>query len=55
MNGRFPRSTREAFACERYPAIEGPFRSQSIWPAVLGFLAFMGLMAALGVLAVWRG
>lgn len=52
---RFARSTREAFPCERYPAIFGPYKRPSMWGAVLGFLAFFGLIAALGVLATWRG
>ena len=48
---RFFRSTREAFAHERFPAIEGPYRRPTIWRAVLGFVAFFALIVLIGVIA----
>lgn len=56
MNGpRFARSTREAFACERYPAIEGPYRPPQRWLLALGYLCTLGLLGGIGVLLAWRG
>jgi len=52
---RFARSTREAFPCERYPAVFGPYSRPPMWRAVVGFLAFFALIAGLGVIATWRG
>lgn len=51
---RFPRSTREAFPCERFPATEGPYRRQTfarqaarvaVW---LGAFAFVGALIGAG-------
>jgi hypothetical protein len=54
--GRFPRSTREAFPCERFPAIEfyrRPWAER--FSRLLGWLTTFGLLAFLGVLFAWRG
>jgi hypothetical protein len=54
--GRFYRSTRDAFPCERFPAIEHYRRP---WPeraaGWLGILGTLALFAFIGVLASWRG
>ena len=55
MSGRFARTTREAFACERYPAMSGPYRRPPMWRAVIGFVCFFAVIALLGVIAAWRG
>lgn len=55
MNTRFPRSTREAFACERFPAIFGPYRPPSRAMTWLGLACTLALCAAIGVLLAWRG
>lgn len=50
---RFPRSMAEAFASERYAAIEGPYRRDRplwLWHAVTwGSFAGIGVLLALGV------
>ncbi len=48
---RFSRSTREAFACERYPACFGPYkrRSGAIRQAI-GTVCVLGLFAIIGAL-----
>lgn len=53
---RFPRSTREAFPIERYPAIE-IYRAPPLsrWARPLSWLVTLGLMAGIGVLLAWRG
>jgi hypothetical protein len=53
---KFPRSTREAFPHERFPAVEH-YRAPLVqrlagWLGVIGTLA---LFAILGVLLAWRG
>lgn len=56
MSGpRFARSTREAFACERYPAVFGPYRQEAWWLRAVGWVVTLGLFALLGVLLAWRG
>lgn len=52
---RFARSTREAFACERFPAVEGPYRPPARWLPLAGWVSLFGLLAAIGVLLAWRG
>jgi hypothetical protein len=53
---RFARSTREAFPCERFPAIEHYRRP---WPeraaGWLGIVGTLSLFAFIGVLLAWRG
>jgi hypothetical protein len=54
--GRFPRSTREAFAHERFPAIEHYRRPWN--ERVTGWLGLVGtlsLFALLGVILAYRG
>jgi hypothetical protein len=53
---RYYRSTREAFPCERFPAIEfyrRPWAER--FSRLLGWLTTFGLLAFLGVLLAWRG
>jgi hypothetical protein len=53
---RYYRSTREAFACERHPAVFGPYRriGGRFWPEVYvaGTLALFGGIGALLALGV---
>lgn len=51
---RFYRSTREAFPCERFPAVFGPFRNEfrrQLLRVAVWFVLFAGLgvLLALGV------
>lgn len=55
MNPYFHRSTREAFPCERFPAVFGPYRAPGRWLLPLGYACVFGLFAGLGVLLAWRG
>lgn len=55
MNGRFPRSTREAFPAERYPAVEGPYRPGAWWLRAVGWVVTLALLATIGVMLAWRG
>lgn len=55
MSTRFARSTREAFACDRFPAVEiyrAPLLAR--WWRPLSWLLFWATWAALGVLLAWR-
>lgn len=52
---RYARSTREAFPCERFPAVFGPYRRRSGFiaqalrtAAVLGLFAFIGALIGAG-------
>ena len=55
-NRRFARSTREAFAVERFPAIE-VYRAGFFarWARPLSWVVTLGLFAAIGVMLAWRG
>lgn len=52
---RFHRSTREAFAAERFPALFGPFRRRRQLRGMLTTGAALALWAGIGVLLAWRG
>lgn len=52
---RYARSTREAFASERFPAVFGPYRRESSFigqaircAALLGLFAFIGTLIGAG-------
>lgn len=47
---RFPRSTREAFEVERYPALTGPYSRPSFSSVFWRFAALLCLFAAIGAL-----
>lgn len=51
------RSTREAFAAERWPAVFGPYRRPLLerCSLVLGYLSLFGLLAGIGVMLGLRG
>jgi hypothetical protein len=49
------RSTREAFAAERWPAMEGPYRPPLRWLPAVGCMCVLGLFAGIGVMLAWRG
>lgn len=52
---RFYRTTREAFPCERFPAVFGPYRKpSSALVEVAQLAAILVLFAILGVIAAWR-
>ena len=51
---RFYRSTREAFASERFPAVFGPYRRLR-WGQTAVIVATMAIWAAIGVMLAWRG
>ena len=55
--GKFYRSTREAFAVERFPAVFGPYRRPLLerWSVALGWICLVGLLIGIGVLLAWRG
>lgn len=50
MNSRFHRSTREAFPVERFPAVFGPYRRQSVARPFIGLLLTLALFAFIGAL-----
>ena len=52
---RHHRSTREAFADERFPAVFGPYRAPGRLARVIGNLFTLALLAGVGVLLAWRG
>ena len=51
---RFARSTREAFAHERFCAVEVYRAPRWYWRA-LGWACTFGLLALLGAMLAWRG
>ena len=52
VNGRFSRSTREAFADERFPAIE--IYRVSRKPAIIYAVVMFACFAGIGVMLAWR-
>jgi hypothetical protein len=51
---RFYRSTREAFPCERYPALFGPYRRDTFTRRIARGLAWFVSFAAIGLILAWR-
>jgi len=51
---RFPRSTREAFPCERFPATFGPYRRNTFARQLARVSVWLGAFALMGVLIAWR-
>lgn len=51
---RFPRSTREAFTYERFPATEGPYRRNTFARQLARVSVWLGAFALMGVLIAWR-
>lgn len=47
---RYARSTREAFPCERFPALFGPYRRDTFISQLLRTAAVLGLFAFIGAL-----
>mgnify|MGYP000343606750 CR=1 FL=1 len=54
MNGRFYRSTREAFPVERFPAMAGPYRSNTFGRALARCFAWLAGIAFFATLIAWR-
>jgi hypothetical protein len=56
MSTRFHRTTREAFAHERFPAIE-VHRAGWLarWGHVAATVSTLGLLAVIGLMLAWRG
>ena len=49
---RFPRTLADAFPCERFPAVFGPYRRESGFiRQAIGTAAVLGLFAIIGALA----
>ena len=46
---RMHRSTREAFAAERFPAVFGPYRARGRWLLPLGYLCLAVIAAGLAL------
>jgi len=51
---RFYRTTREAFPCERFNTVEGPYRRTGWLVEFLQAAFCLSLFALLGVLIAWR-
>lgn len=51
---RFYRSTAEAFPCERFPAVFGPYRRDTFTRQLLRAVVCLGSFALIGVLIAWR-
>lgn len=54
MTSRYFRSTREAFPCERFPAVFGPFERPAPIKQALRVFAWFCAFAFIGVLMAWR-
>jgi hypothetical protein len=51
---RFPRSTREAFPCERFPAMFGPYKRDTFTRQLARALVWFVSFAAIGLILAWR-
>ena len=51
---RYYRSTREAFAHERFPAMSGPYRRDTFARQLARLIVWLGAFALMGVLIAWR-
>lgn len=51
---RFYRSTAEAFPCERFPAVFGPYRRDTFTRQLLRAVVCLGSFALIGALIAWR-